>query len=200
VDFLPDFDLHRRGPVAYRAVLQCGRGGWCSTLTATLCPPHARARRECPAVAALVRNPRLAATAAALLGAPRLRLYQDCAFVKRPGFGATNWHSDLRMAPLDTNAFVTAWIPLRPIQARDRVRVYARACSRARARAARETPAGPPPAPAPRMGAVRGGAPVRSSPYELRHQRRAWAAERGDGAKSQGLGEGSARARERGCA
>jgi hypothetical protein len=78
-------------------------------------------------VAALVRDPRLAATAAALLGAPRLRLYQDCTFVKRPGFGATNWHSDLRMAPLDTNAFVTAWIPLRPIQARDRVRVYARA-------------------------------------------------------------------------
>ncbi len=102
-------------------------------------------------MAALVRDPRLAATAAALLGAPRLRLYQDCAFVKRPGFGATNWHSDLRMAPLDTNAFVTAWIPLRPIQARDRVRVYARACSRARARAARAL-LQPPPAPAPLRG------------------------------------------------
>ena len=66
---------------------------------------------------ALVGDPRLAATAAALLGAPRLRLYQDCVFVKQPGFGATNWHSDLRMAPLDTNALATAWIPLRPIQA-----------------------------------------------------------------------------------
>ena len=69
---------------------------------------------------ALVGDPRLAATAAALLGAPRLRLYQDCVFVKQPGYGATNWHSDLRMAPLDTNALATAWIPLRPIQARAR--------------------------------------------------------------------------------
>ncbi|KAK9845497.1 hypothetical protein WJX81_007970 [Elliptochloris bilobata] len=73
--------------------------------------------RECPSVRALVADPRLAATAAALLGVPKLRLYQDCVFVKQPGFGATNWHADLRMAPLDTNAFVTAWIPLRPIQA-----------------------------------------------------------------------------------
>lgn len=36
-------------------------------------------------------------------------------FLKDPGFAETNWHSDLRMAPLDTNAFITAWIPLRPI-------------------------------------------------------------------------------------
>ncbi len=73
--------------------------------------------RAAPAVRALVGDPRMAATAAALLGAPRLRLFQDCVFVKRQGFGATNWHSDLAMAPLDTNAFVTAWIPLRAIQA-----------------------------------------------------------------------------------
>jgi hypothetical protein len=36
-------------------------------------------------------------------------------FLKEPGFAQTNWHSDLRMAPLDTNAFLTAWVPLRPI-------------------------------------------------------------------------------------
>lgn len=36
-------------------------------------------------------------------------------FLKEPGYAETNWHSDLRMAPLDTNAFVTAWIPLRPV-------------------------------------------------------------------------------------
>ncbi len=40
---------------------------------------------------------------------------QDCLFLKEPGYGETNWHSDLRMAPLDTNAFVTAWLPLRAI-------------------------------------------------------------------------------------
>ena len=61
-------------------------------------------------------GPRLASAAAALLGAPRVRLYQSCVFVKRPGFGRTNWHSDLRMAPLDTNAFVTAWVPLRAVR------------------------------------------------------------------------------------
>jgi ectoine hydroxylase-related dioxygenase (phytanoyl-CoA dioxygenase family) len=41
---------------------------------------------------------------------------QDCVFLKEPGYAETNWHSDLRMAPLDTNDFVTAWIPLRPVQ------------------------------------------------------------------------------------
>lgn len=42
-----------------------------------------------------------------------MRLYQTCGFVKEPGHGQTNWHSDLRMAPFDTNDFVTAWVPLR---------------------------------------------------------------------------------------
>ena len=36
--------------------------------------------------------------------------------LQKPGFHVTNWHSDLRMTPLDTNDFVTAWIPLRRIQ------------------------------------------------------------------------------------
>lgn len=40
---------------------------------------------------------------------------QDCMFEKQPGFSETCWHSDLRMAPLDTNDFLTFWIPLRPI-------------------------------------------------------------------------------------
>lgn len=47
-------------------------------------------------------------------------LPQDCVFLKEPGYAETNWHSDLRMAPLDTNDFVTAWIPLRPVQGGDR--------------------------------------------------------------------------------
>ena len=41
---------------------------------------------------------------------------QDCAFVKSPGMAETNWHSDLRMTPLDTNGFVTIWIPMRAIR------------------------------------------------------------------------------------
>lgn len=62
---------------------------------------------------------RLAACAAALLGAPRIRLYQTCVFVKQPGMGETHWHSDLAMVPLDTNAYVTAWLPLRSLSAAD---------------------------------------------------------------------------------
>ncbi|GFR47152.1 hypothetical protein Agub_g8843 [Astrephomene gubernaculifera] len=66
-------------------------------------------------VARVALGPELAAVAAQLLGARRVRVYQDCLFLKEPGFAETNWHSDLRMAPLDTNQLVTAWIPLRPI-------------------------------------------------------------------------------------
>eukprot|EP00962_Isochrysis_galbana_P055632 scaffold27403_cov110-Isochrysis_galbana.AAC.5 len=79
--------------------------------------------RESDAVARLVRSPELAGTAAELLGVgsagrpPRLRLYQDSLFVKRPGDGQTNWHSDLAMAPLDTNLFVTVWLPLQHVPA-----------------------------------------------------------------------------------
>jgi ectoine hydroxylase-related dioxygenase (phytanoyl-CoA dioxygenase family) len=71
------------------------------------------------AVRALAFAPALVRTAAALLGADdaskKVRLYQSCAFVKEPGHGQTNWHSDARQCPLDTNDFLTAWIPLRPI-------------------------------------------------------------------------------------
>jgi hypothetical protein len=64
-------------------------------------------------VAQLVKSPRVAAVAAALLGVERVRLYQDCAFLKNPEDGPTNWHSDLNMVPLDTNHFVTLWLPFR---------------------------------------------------------------------------------------
>ncbi|CAM9562288.1 unnamed protein product, partial [Ascophyllum nodosum] len=63
----------------------------------------------------LVLSPRLAQIAAQLLGCKRLRLYQDSTFCKRPGDGPTRWHSDLTMAPLDCNDFVTAWLPLAPV-------------------------------------------------------------------------------------
>lgn len=48
----------------------------------------------------------------------RVRLYQDSTFCKRPGDGPTRWHSDLNMAPLDCNDFVTAWIPVEAVPAR----------------------------------------------------------------------------------
>jgi hypothetical protein len=46
-----------------------------------------------------------------------VRLYQDSLFVKRAGHGETHWHSDCRMAPLETNRLVTAWIALTPVGA-----------------------------------------------------------------------------------
>lgn len=64
------------------------------------------------ALEALCASPQLGAVAAQLLAAKRVRLYQSCFFVKEPGMGPTNWHSDLNMVPLDTNQFVTAWLPL----------------------------------------------------------------------------------------
>ncbi|KAG0615216.1 hypothetical protein M758_5G024000 [Ceratodon purpureus] len=64
-------------------------------------------------------HPRLVAMVADLLGAKKVRLYQDCLFQKMPGFGVTNWHSDLNMVPLDTNSFLTVWIPLRSLDKTD---------------------------------------------------------------------------------
>jgi hypothetical protein len=49
----------------------------------------------------------------------QVRLYQDCLFQKMPGFGVTNWHSDLNMVPLDTNSFLSVWIPLRALDNAD---------------------------------------------------------------------------------
>ena len=48
-------------------------------------------------------------------GTKSVRLYQDALFVKRSGDGPTRWHSDLNMAPFDTNDFVTCWIPLQKV-------------------------------------------------------------------------------------
>ncbi|CAL8470739.1 g10281 [Coccomyxa elongata] len=77
---------------------------------------HFNLHRELQVIRSLVTSQRLAAVAAQLLGEKRVRLYQDCVFLKEPGFTPTNWHSDLPLSPLDTNSFVTAWIPLRPLK------------------------------------------------------------------------------------
>jgi hypothetical protein len=67
------------------------------------------------AVKRVVLSKRLAKHAADLLGVSAVRVYQDSTFVKRCGDGPTNWHSDLNMAPFDTNDMVTAWLPLMPV-------------------------------------------------------------------------------------
>lgn len=99
--------------------------------------------RSVPLIRELACSKRLASMAGALLGTRRVRLYQvqpsfaaffvksdilalivrddvffvqDCVFLKHSGYAETNWHSDLRMTPFDTNHFVTVWIPLRPIK------------------------------------------------------------------------------------
>jgi len=52
-----------------------------------------------------------------LLAVPMCAAPKDSMFMKRPCDGATRWHSDLHMAPLDTNDMVTAWVPLGPVPA-----------------------------------------------------------------------------------
>lgn len=63
----------------------------------------------------LVLSPDLGYIAAKLLGVNAVRVYQDSLFAKRPGDGPTRWHSDLNMAPFDSNDFLTIWIPLKAI-------------------------------------------------------------------------------------
>lgn len=63
----------------------------------------------------LALSPDLGRVAAELLGVDGVRLYQDTLFVKRSGDGPTRWHSDLNMAPFDSNDFVTCWIPLQDV-------------------------------------------------------------------------------------
>eukprot|EP00850_Spirogloea_muscicola_P008706 SM000047S16845 [mRNA] locus=s47:212680:214959:- [translate_table: standard] len=81
--------------------------------------------RTCPSAHQLAMSQRLAGAAAALLGVNKVRLYQDCLFLKQPGFGATNWHSDLNMVPLDTSSFLTIWLPLRDLTAQDSSLLFA---------------------------------------------------------------------------
>lgn len=63
---------------------------------------HRRSKR----LRSIATSRRFAYWASKLLGVPRVRLYQDALFWKRPGDGATDWHSDLGLAPFDTNSFL----------------------------------------------------------------------------------------------
>lgn len=75
--------------------------------------------RQVPEIQAIALNPELGKFAADLLGVDAVRLYQDALFVKRTGDGPTMWHSDLNMAPFDSNDFVTCWIPLQKIPSQE---------------------------------------------------------------------------------
>ncbi|KAK3256647.1 hypothetical protein CYMTET_34222 [Cymbomonas tetramitiformis] len=80
---------------------------------------------------------RLARVASQLLGVPSLRLYQDAMFVKdgRKDDDAihlrkhmnrqTGWHMELTQVPVDTEAYVTAWCPLRRATEDDSILVFA---------------------------------------------------------------------------
>lgn len=55
---------------------------------------------------------RFAKIAADLMGAKGVRIYHDQALFKEAGGGPTPWHQDQYYWPLDTDKFVTMWMPL----------------------------------------------------------------------------------------
>ena len=65
-----------------------------------------------PAVAALTFHPKVAGTAAALIGAPRIRLWHDQALYKEAGARETEMHQDHPYWPIAERQALTAWIPL----------------------------------------------------------------------------------------
>lgn len=70
---------------------------------------------DSPALRAFVLSPRIAGIAAALIGAPAVRLYHDNLLSKEPGGGRTPWHYDDHHFPLATHDVATAWIPAQAI-------------------------------------------------------------------------------------
>ena len=64
-----------------------------------------------PAVRPLTFNPRIAQTAAALLGVDRLRLWHDQALYKEAGGRETDAHQDQAYWPILETDNITAWIP-----------------------------------------------------------------------------------------
>ena len=138
VGFLQTFNLHRDAEdvqdpecVSGAERLSGASGSKSSPGSSSL--PSRDSNPEDPrrrSAASYILSRRLATVAASLLGADssrgdRVRVYQSCVFVKPPGFGETHWHSDANMVPLDTNAFVTLWLPLRPLAEDDAALVFA---------------------------------------------------------------------------
>ena len=66
---------------------------------------------DSPAVLPLTFHRRIGATAAALLGVDRLRLWHDQALYKEPGGRVTDPHQDHPYWPMRETETITAWIP-----------------------------------------------------------------------------------------
>jgi ectoine hydroxylase-related dioxygenase (phytanoyl-CoA dioxygenase family) len=64
------------------------------------------------AVRRFVMTRRFARIAAELMGVKAVRIYHDQALFKEPEGGPTPWHQDQYYWPLDTDKFVTMWMPL----------------------------------------------------------------------------------------
>lgn len=64
------------------------------------------------AVAEFVMAKRFASIAAKLLGVEKVRIYHDQALYKEPFGGLTPWHQDQHYWPIETDKFVTMWMPL----------------------------------------------------------------------------------------
>ena len=77
-------------------------------------------------VRAFVESRALGSLASSLLNVTRVRLYQSTAFFKEPGDTLSAWHYDQVAAPLDTDEFVTIWIPLDTVRARQGTLKFAR--------------------------------------------------------------------------
>ena len=71
------------------------------------------------AASRLILHASLGRLASQLLDVPCVRLYQDALFIKHPSHGPTQWHSDLKMCPFNTNEMVTLWIPLQDVPEQD---------------------------------------------------------------------------------
>jgi ectoine hydroxylase-related dioxygenase (phytanoyl-CoA dioxygenase family) len=67
------------------------------------------------AVRRFVLARRFAKIAADLMGVKGVRIYHDQALFKEPYGGPTPWHQDQYYWPLDTDKFVTMWMPLSDI-------------------------------------------------------------------------------------
>ena len=72
-----------------------------------------------PMVMEIVTAERLLRRARELLGAPKIRLWQEQIIVKPPRVGAeTGWHQDYAYWPMVTPTAVTCWIPLHDVDLR----------------------------------------------------------------------------------
>lgn len=72
---------------------------------------------DMPEVRPLTFHQKVTGTAAALIGAQRLRLWHDQALYKEPGGRETDAHQDHPYWPIAEDDTLTAWIPLVPVDA-----------------------------------------------------------------------------------